>query len=631
MKRLSFQIFQKMFPNRWKSDGLSVNMPVCILFILVVTVFSDSVRGRSSVAVPSGEGQLTEEAAWFTSGKDEFGNTIEYFGQTAQNGKLILTASNGFFSKGIAAKGISKCRDAANGWPESTDSKKKMGHPTLIDKDYEYLGNWSQPEQTMRWHIWFPERGLVKVVLNLEPVDGNGKEAIIVSLGDQTKRTMNGDAKGHKEGLLFNVTSPGKHTLTVKAELGGESEVGRLYGIDVTGSAVENAKLLRARWRPGAVHGGYRSSTLETTSMWVMVSRNESRCSSYSPITTPFGYYGCSFGADLRSSPGMNFSMWSKKDQSLEQYAHLLAVGSPDAEFSGFGHEGTGVKPRGWEPLHARPKEVTLALRVDRGPQYDTYYGYFVDPETANWKLYCAGRKWSDKAGSKKQKVKAKSLWPGSFVEVPGSSSRQRTGDVVRTVVRKGWAIDTIGKWHRLDIMPGGKADQANKAWGVTSDGWFLLKMGGMEHFTTGKSEIRLPEKFASEKLPDFLSPIKMKQLYKLPATFGKVTCQTGKNSAQLNIELIDAGTNASAIIYYGEKDCLTYAPRKRHGTERKSSVLEEANTWPEFKNLNSVKARTTSITLTGLKPATKYYYRVLVNNDQGRMWTLETYSFTTR
>lgn len=602
-----------------------VSAHILLIWAVVIFVCSVSAVDNQRGTVPPGEGQLTEQAAWFAAGKDELGNTIEYFGQAAQNGKLILTASNGFFSKGIAAKGVSKQKDVANGWPESAGTKKeKKGKPPLIDKDYEYLDGWNDPEQAMRWHIWFPATGQVKAVPKIETAD---RKAIIeVSLGEQTKRINAGDLK---EGLVFNVASTGKHTLSVRAVTDSGKEVGRLYSIDVFGPAVEKAKLLRARWRPAAVHGGYRSSQLETTSMWVMVSRNESNCSSYSPITTPFGYYGCSFGADQRSSTGMNFSMWSKMDQPMKQYAHLLAVGSPDAEFSGFGHEGTGVKPRGWEPLHARPKEVVLALRVDRGPEYDTYFGYFVDPETGNWKLYCAGRKWSGKTGSKKGKTK--SLWPGSFVEVPGASSRQRTGDVVRTVVRKGWAIDEKGTWHRLDILPAGKAERNNKGWGVTSDGWFAFKMGGMEHFTSDKTEIRLPIKFAKEKLPDYLSPAKVKQLYALPATFGNMTAQTGKNSAKLNIEFKDAGTGASATVYYGEQDYLTYAPRKLHGTERKSSVLEGDKTWPEFKEVGAVKAGKNTVVLSNLKPATTYHYRVLVTNDQGKMWTFETHSFTTK
>ena len=73
---------------------------------------------------PAGQGQLSSPPIWFKAGKDELGNAIEYFGQAAQNGKLILTASNGFFDHGIRAMGTSKRKDVANG---TRDRKAKNG------------------------------------------------------------------------------------------------------------------------------------------------------------------------------------------------------------------------------------------------------------------------------------------------------------------------------------------------------------------------------------------------------------------------------------------------------------------------------------------------------------------------
>ena len=67
---------------------------------------------------------------------------------------------------------------------------------------------------------------------------------------------------------------------------------------------------------------------------------------------------------------------------------HLLATGNPTAEFSGFGHEGSGVKLRGWEPFAHHPKSVIQALRMEISPEFETYYGYFYDDRTDRWKLY---------------------------------------------------------------------------------------------------------------------------------------------------------------------------------------------------------------------------------------------------
>ena len=46
--------------------------------------------------------------------------------------------------------------------------------------------------------------------------------------------------------------------------------------------------------------------------MWVFETRNVAETTSYSPLTTPFGYFGTSFGSGGRIPPGagFNFSMW---------------------------------------------------------------------------------------------------------------------------------------------------------------------------------------------------------------------------------------------------------------------------------------------------------------------------------
>ena len=101
--------------------------------------------------------------------------------------------------------------------------------------------------------------------------------------------------------------------------------------------------------------------------------------------------------------------------------------------------------------------------------------------------------------------------------------------------------------------------------------------------------------------------------------------------SHAVDVELEDAGDGASAIVYYGEKDCLTYAPRKTHGTEKKSSVLTADNTWSSSARIAAVKTGRNIVKLENLKPGTTYYYRVLVTNERGKTWTFETHEFKTR
>ena len=344
----------------------------------------------------------------------------------------------------------------------------------------------------------------------------------------------------------MTVSKVGKNTFSLSLMKLAGSSVGKVYGIDLFGETLESAKLLRARWRPAAVHTKFTSSKVSDTKLWVMCSKSTTLYSSYSPLTTPFGCYGATF-VNARASQSMNFSMWSKLNVPIEHMSHLLAVGSPQAEFGGFGHEGSGVKLRGgWKPLATRPKVLIQALRVSYGEKYATYYAYFLDSETENWQLFCVGRKWGNKR---------KALWPSAFVEIPGPPARQRSGDLKRQFFRKGWVMDDRQRWHALDQMESGSFFKFNKGWSVSPDGWFNMQMGGMEHYDYPvKGKVILKKGHA---LPSFLTPDKVKQLYKMPAIFGRVSA---KNS-QIVFEMKDSGPNARAIIYYGNKDCLTFAP----------------------------------------------------------------------
>ena len=180
---------------------------------------------------------------------------------------------------------------------------------------------------------------------------------LTVSLAGESRRVTTVQASTDSAqlwDLTFAVAKAGEHTVSFSANKIEDARlgVGEVHTVDVFGPAIRNSQLLRARWRPAAVHGGYSSSTMTQSRMWVMTTRSACNFSSYSPITTPFGYYGTSFDRDRRVSGGFNFSMWAagrgKNVLPLERMPHLLAAGSRQAEFSGFGHEGSGVKLRGW-------------------------------------------------------------------------------------------------------------------------------------------------------------------------------------------------------------------------------------------------------------------------------------------
>lgn len=591
----------------------------CLCVILCLLVMQAS--GETPPEVPEGFGQLENPPAIFRGGVDEEGREYYLNGQPAKNNKLILTASNGFFTPGVCRAG-------------GQSTLPKVGDDGLIAPNFAVLTDWRKTDGTIRWHLWLPRPGRVHFNVHLSvPVNAAGSK-LRVTFADATQQlstVASSSQQAQPWNLAFDVAEPGEHTLEMAAvEIANpQTGVGEIHRIDVFGPAVRESQLLRARWRPAAVHGSYASTSVAESRTWVIATRSTSNSSSYSPITTPFGYYGTSFDADNRSTGGFNFSMWAAGRGAnvppLTQMPHLLAAGSPKAEFSGFGHEGSGVKLRGWTPMPHRPEICVQALRIENDGDYHTYYGYFWDGPTKQWRLYAVGRKWG--GGKSLQHLR-----PGSFCEVPGPPHVQRTGDVPREVRRRGWfRNESAGTWEPMDRFLCKGTGKLNKTWFLSGDGEFVMRTGGMRHYAF-KTPATLK---TTTPLPEYLSPQATSQLERLPAQFGTIAATpVTETTVNLDIVMEHAGTNARADIYYGEKDCLTFVQRELHATERGSSVSrstqEDDRCWPNHVSLTSLTDGSNRIQITDLQPGKTWFYRVLVTNDDGQLWTFETRTFRT-
>lgn len=571
--------------------------------------------------IPSGSGQLETPPGLFSGGTDAGGREYLLNGQPARNGKLILTASNGFFDNGVCRAG-------------GESSLPKVGDDDLIKPNFEMLEQWKRTDGTIRWHLWLPKPGEVRLSFNMNVSADEAGSQVKVTLAGITKTVTTQTAKQQSPqpwNLVFQVTEPGEHTISLSAAkiANPRAGVGDLHTIDVYGSAIQRAQLLRARWRPAAVHGGYACSTVPRSRIWVMTTRSTCDFSSYSPITTPFGYYGTSFEADRRAKGGFNFSMWAARAGAapppLRQMPHLLAAGSPEAEFSGFGHEGSGVKLRGWIPMPDRPQVCVQALRVDSDSSYDTYSGYYWDHPSQQWKLYAVGRKWH---GGKPREH----LAPGSFCEIPGPPHIQRSGDRVREVRRRGWHLGPDGNWQTMDTFNCRSKGPANKFWYTTAEGEFAMGTGGMRYYQFSRPAV--PRK--SNSLPEFLSAEATRDLHALPAEIASIEVnRRGKAEATISVNMKAAGTKAKAQVFYGESDCLTFAKRKLHGTERNSTVSQSTQaqdrSWSHNTPAVALKDGVNQLTLAELDAETTYYFRILITNEEGRMWSYSTGSFRTQ
>jgi hypothetical protein len=390
-----------------------------------------------------------------------------------------------------------------------------------------------------------------------------------------------------------------------------------IHGLALTGDAIKGASLLRTRWRPAAAHAKFSSSTLEEgAQVWIMemdAAPGDARF--YSPMTTPFGYFGPSWTAEGIPT-GMNFSMWSfgrgKEEPPLEKLSHLLAVGHPSARFDGFGHEGSGVKLRGWNPFEQwQGQGCVLALRVEAGDPYDTYSGYLFDEVSLTWKLFCAGRKHSaDKQGRRRTKANAnRTLVPGSFVEVPGPPQRQRTGHIVREMRYRGFVLGEQREPHALDRISGRrKQPVGNQGRGTTSDGRFRLWMGGMEQFEESPAQsIELGHDPAEL---EWMKPEKLKALFTWPTTINIQSARLKNGLVSVVCDVEGMGTLTQARLYLGAKDGLTLAER-----------------WDQALVLSGLQEGEAIIQLDA--PTTARFARILVENEHGKFWSMKTVPIT--
>jgi hypothetical protein len=527
-----------------------------------------------------------------------------------QNGMLVLTANNGFFDK-------SKVRAIGKGMVEGAEK-------ALITSSFQALEFISGKDAaTARWYLFAEAKTEARITI--EFAQGKSEGSWSLEVGKNRREFL----VGKKDKLKTFPVSFGKGKQQVSLMRSGDG-MGIVKSVRLKGAEISKLSLLRARWRPAAIHTRYWSEGCPEPVMWIFESRNSSSGSSYSPMTTNFGYFGASFGANRRAEGGVNFSMWalSQKEAkgklpALEQMPHLLATGNPDAEFSGFGHEGSGVKIRNWTPYAHQPESVIQALRVERNGIYHTYYGYLFDEAENKWVLYAVGNK------VPRRNAKA-ILRASSFCEVPGPPHVERTGDVERVLDRRGWFVDATGQIFPVDRMTT-KARFQNHGIAISEDHWFRMTTGGVDFR-------EVPAKVKSDhqhKGLIFLKPDVLEGLYQLPAEIGKSdVIEIGSGSATISYQLKAPGSKAKGVVWYGEVDAITFAPRLFHGTERgraSEKLFGKGRVWDASSDTQDLVMGDNRFRLENLKPGTKYFYRILVENQEGKCWAAQSGSFRAR
>ena len=522
-----------------------------------------------------------------------------YMAQRTSDAVLLLTPNESFYPKlGLRAEGKGKVPD--------NDRKLNKG------SSFEVITQWDANDQA-EWGIWLEEAGEITIDVTMSQTMPGDQFSVTISNRNQTLSFQPSTNKDSNVATLtLTIDKPGRHALFFNCDDKTQDSKPALHSIQLTGPAIKNAAVLRKRWRPAAAHTRFSSSQNPTNiRLWIMeMDATPGDLGFYSPITTPFGYYGPSWLADGTVNSKMNFSFWSygrnKPEPPVEHLSHLIAIGNPTATFGHFGHEGTGVKIRDWDPLKNRQgQRQVLALRIEPGKMYDTYFSYFFAEDEKRWRLFGAGKKYN------KEKP-LQSLWVGSFVEVPGRSSVQRTGAYERQMRYRGWIVDTSGKVYPLDQMRGGNIEKETKLThthrGITDDGRFFLQTGGWAFRRIDKTNdisLTLPKNLPQEP---FLNSASLAFLQTIPSQIIGKKVERNGTSATVTFDIENLGQDPQLEMYWGHAEGLTLAKR-----------------WANKTPVTTFGQGPNTFTLKKVKADKPLFVRLLLKNDQGQFWSKDT------
>jgi len=570
------------------------------------------------------------------------GMRVAYKGLPLWDGVAVLTAANGYFARNFTSQG--RC----------TNPVQLAEDRGFIKGSFSELAYKGWTSGTARWHLWFTKTGKVDVDVHYRYA-GATNLSWRLTVGDQSREFTTADTNEEytRISVPFVVQKAGKVSVILQPLAETPQRV-TFRNLELHGPAMEGVKRLRVYYRPHAVHAKFfPPKDCRQCTMWVFESKSDMPAKSFSPITTPFGYFGGGFSGK-RVTNGMNFSVWPGSSM-------LIASGYSKARFGGFNHEGTGVKLRSVGPydhMDPMPETAIQALRVEGTGRYVTYYGYVFDEGQDRWRLYgsvMVPRKGGATGGG------AGVGWAGSFCEVPGMPAGQRTGDEVRKIKRRGWFYSAETKQFYAAGRRPGKGDRKwvdspqelpgiprrsvglNKYVAYDDEGWCVQMTGGIECYSytdyrvkdgaTGDAAASDP---ISWPLPHYLQPDKVKQLFELPIEIGEssvVEVSAERGQAAIAYDLKKLGPNARAKLFYGTRDAGTTArdPEINGSGAFKAGVVDTGQAVWESVKEQTVSVGENRFHLTGLKRDTTYYFRLFVAHDQGKSWDYQSGEFATQ
>ena len=87
-------------------------------------------------------------------------------------------------------------------------------------------------------------------------------------------------------------------------------------------------------------------------------------------------------------------------------------------------------------------------------------------------------------------------------------------------------------------------------------------------------------------------------------------------------------------MVWDGEVTVMPFAQRKLQGTERgraSEKLFGKGRVWDAATDTQDLVMGDNRFRLENLKPDTNYYYRILVENQEGKCWAAQSGSFKAR
>jgi len=500
------------------------------------------------------------------------------------------------------------------------------------NKNYERIGNWRNINDTIVWGI----KNLNKGELNIELFSGISTEEnnseISIFLNDLRKdlvvKSTSSLQDFQSQGVVtFNVPEDDNYEIKIKIKTQNSNWInfGEINKLVLSGSSLDGkTSVWKRRWRPLAIHGTFISDDDISTEISVMEINILSKYyDSYQTMTTEFGYIGSPIEEWFSSLTGLNFSLWSYDANETApphyELSHLISVGGEGAYFGKYGHEGTGVKPRGFDPFEGKnASEFIVALRKKPGIIHNTFWCYFFDTNSQSWKFFGAGKKFNENQNIEYLKQ------TGGFLEVVGPPNNSRTGHRKRSIEYRGWRMKNDTSWNAFNKLEPAytNTDLSFKEWKQNQSGnKFLYSMGGFQETGPNPGDIILTN---PSDIPFYLKGEYLEQLYVMPADFYTIIPEViSSTKAIIKFKINNLGSNPEIKLFYGEEYGLT------------EGIMEDRKideTWEIEENvpLNLIVQDTLNITLDNLNPNSNYYYRLRIKNDEGITWSYDADTIST-